>query len=341
MSKHTHSDDLFEGSTMTFGEHLEELRSALFKAIIGVLIGFLGGLLIANRVVKLIESPLRNALGEYYITSDIEELKLQYSEDEVAPLELFMRKNRVTFDTILVETAELARWSKSAGVTDSGDVTTALEAELPLPAEQMLKTRIWRPVRTKITSLSAQEAFMIWLKAAFITGLLVASPYVFWHLWTFVAAGLFPHERKYVYVYLPFSVVLFLAGSGMAFFFVFQPVLDFLFQFNRAMDIDPDPRISEWISFVLFLPIGFGVAFQLPLVMLFISRIGVFSVEQYLAKWRIAILVIFVISMLLTPADPISMLMMAGPLSVLYFLGIAMCQWMPRGRNPFNEAYEP
>jgi sec-independent protein translocase protein TatC len=118
-------------------------------------------------------------------------------------------------------------------------------------------------------------------------------------------------------------------------------VLDFLFSFTRSMGIDPDLRISEVISFVLFLPLGFGVSFQLPLVMLLINRMGILSVEAYLEKWRIAILGIFVISMFLTPADPISMLLMAVPLTVLYFLGVGLCLWMPRGRNPFDEAYEP
>ncbi|MDP6447148.1 MAG: twin-arginine translocase subunit TatC [Pirellulaceae bacterium] len=205
----------------------------------------------------------------------------------------------------------------------------------------MEKLRVWRPIRTRIKSLNAQEAFMIWLKAGLITGAILSSPYMFWHIWWFVAAGLYPHERRYVYVYMPFSIGLFLAGAAMAFFFVFEPVLDFLFSFNRAMQIDPDPRISEWIGFVLFLPVGFGIAFQLPLVMLFVNRIGVFTVEAYVEKWRVAMLVIFVISMLLTPADPISMLMMAGPLTVLYFLGIALCKWMPQSRSPFSEAYEP
>src|SRR5690606_24772397 len=108
-------------------------------------------------------------------------------------------------------------------------------------------------------------------------------------------------------------------------------------------NIDPDPRISEWLSFVLFLPLGFGISFQLPLVMLFLQRLGIIAVEQYLQKWRIAVLAIFVIAMVLTPADPISMLLMACPLTVLYFGGIALCLWMPKNRNPYSElqAYEP
>jgi sec-independent protein translocase protein TatC len=165
---------------------------------------------------------------------------------------------------------------------------------------------------------------------------------MFRQLWIFVAAGLYPHEKRYVHIYLPFSLILFLAGAATAFFIAFRYVLQFLFGFNAAMGIDPDPRISEWLSFVLLLPLGFGVAFQLPLVMLFLHRIGIFTIEAYVSKWRIAVLGIFVASMILTPtADPITMLLMAGPLTGLYFLGIALCRWMPRNKSPFAEAYEP
>ena len=107
------------------------------------------------------------------------------------------------------------------------------------------------------------------------------------------------------------------------------------------MQIDPDPRISEWMSFVLFLPLGFGISFQLPLVMLLLDRIGVMSVAVYLEKWRIAVLVIFVVAMVLTPADPISMLLMACPLTFLYFGGVALCKWLPKRQSPFGEGYDP
>jgi sec-independent protein translocase protein TatC len=208
----------------------------------------------------------------------------------------------------------------------------------------MVPVIVWRAVkddpRMSIQTLSAQEGFMIWLKAAFLLALVFASPWVFYQIWSFVAAGLYPHEKRYVHVFLPFSVLLFLAGAALCFFFVFDFVLNFLFLFNDWMDIDPDIRISEWFGFALLLPIGFGVSFQLPLAMLFLERIGVFTVKGYLSKWRVAILVIFVIAMLLTPADPYSMLLMAVPLCFLYFGGIALCRWLPRSRNPFGEVEE-
>ena len=107
-----------------------------------------------------------------------------------------------------------------------------------------------------------------------------------------MASGLYRHERYYVRVYLPFSVLLFLAGASLAFCFVFQPVLRFLLNFNGMLGINPTPQISDWLNFVLLVPLCFGISFQLPLVMLFLERIGVFTVNAYLSKWRIAVLAI-------------------------------------------------
>lgn len=182
---------------------------------------------------------------------------------------------------------------------------------------------------------------MIWMKAAMVSGLVVSSPWIFLQIWNFVAAGLYPHEKNYVFVYLPMSIGLFLAGAALAFFFVFKPVLEFLFDFNDWLNIAIDARISEWLSFVLFLPLGFGISFQLPLVMLFLNRIGLVSLTMYIEKWRIAVLVIFVISAILTPMDPISLLLMAVPLTLLYFMGLGLCKWMPRSKSPFAEGYDP
>lgn len=195
---------------------------------------------------------------------------------------------------------------------------------------------IWRPTNYKPQSLGVTEPFFVWLKAGLLGGLTISAPFVFYQLWSFVAAGLYPQEKKYVHVFLPVSLLLFAAGVCLAFFFVFSPVLEFLFTFNKTLNIAPEIRIGEWLSFAMFLPLGFGVAFQLPLVMLFVNRIGLISVQAYLDKWRIAIMVIFVLSMFLTPADPISMLLLAMPLTGLYFLGIAMCQFLPRPENPFG-----
>ncbi len=353
------NEDLFESTKMTFGEHLEELRICLVRALLGLAIGFLIGLTIASWVVKEIEAPLKVALEEFHLEKTKEELKAQYGKVPSA-VEQFMRDKGLVYEDIYWELNELARLRELMENDEMSPENQVPEkqAEQPTdlengpgglviigkpgpPSTRVTRVRIWKAIDADVTSLSAHEPFMIWIKAAVITGGVIASPWIFYQIWAFVAAGLYPHEKHYIYIFLPFSLGLFLGGAALAFFFVFEPVLEFLFKFNRMMNIDPDPRISEWMSFVLLLPIGFGISFQLPLVMLLLERIGIFTVEAYIEKWRIAVLIIFIASMLLTPADPVSMLLMAIPLTLLYCGGILLCKYMPKRKSPYGLGYDP
>src|SRR5690606_36341522 len=108
-------------------------------------------------------------------------------------------------------------------------------------------------------------------------------------------AGLYRREQQYVYAFLPLSLGLFVGGALLAFFFAFEPLLDFMFWYFDRMGIQPDLRLTDWISFALLMPLAFGVSFQLPLVMLILERIGIFTVQAYLSKWRAAIVVIAII----------------------------------------------
>ena len=355
-------EDLFAKSTMTFGEHLEELRKTLILALGGLMLGFCIGLMFAPKVVDAIKLPLKKALEQFYIDKALHELEMTYEDlddDITTDITNFVQQKQFVPDEIYIELAELTRLSRQFDqqeqfpedsnvnllnntpsendtLPNSPGPHSPGNDRLPAPSASMVHTRIWRPLDATITTLNAQEAFMIYLKAGLVAGIVLSSPWMFWHIWTFVAAGLYGHEKRYVYIFLPFSLALFLSGVALAYFFVFEPVLNFLLSFNRTMDIEAEPRISEWLSFVLFLPLGFGISFQLPLVMLFLERIGVFTIESYLTRWRIAILVIFTTAMFLTPADPMSMLLMAVPLTLLYFGGVLLCKWMPRLRSPLE-----
>ena len=211
---------------------------------------------------------------------------------------------------------------------------------IPTP-EDFTQSWILFPTEAGLNSHKVEEPFMIYLKASVVIGSVIASPMIFYHIWGFVAAGLYPHERKYVYLYLPFSVVLFVAGVSIAFFAVLGFVLQFLLDFNSTLAVDIEPRLSYYMNFVLLLPLGFGIAFQLPLVMLFLQRIGLIETSAFENSWRIAVLVIALLSMVLTPADPYSMILLMCPLIFLYFLGIGLCRYMPRGRGLGSTAYDP
>ncbi|MFN5755890.1 MAG: twin-arginine translocase subunit TatC [Planctomycetia bacterium] len=346
----TQDEDLFQSSTMTFGEHLEELRVCLIRGALGLAVGVLAGFFVAQPVVHLIEQPLRRALGDYYTKRSIETFDawqprtaggapLPYSREEVIDA---VERHGLSFELREVHPDRLARVLSPATPPASEEQTTSAGHPALFNPAALEPVLLWQPLakdsRVSITTLSAQEAFGIYVKAALLVGVVLASPWIFYQLWTFVAAGLYPHEKRWVRLFLPVSIGLFLAGVSLAFFFVFDFVLDYLLQFNQWLGLDPDPRISEWLSFVLILPIGFGLGFQLPLVMLFLERIGIFDVATYAAQWRIAVLVIFVVSAVLTPADPYSLLFLAIPLCLLYFGGLAICRWLPpTGGSPRHE----
>jgi sec-independent protein translocase protein TatC len=361
MAKRRYSEDLFKDTTMTFGEHLEELRGCLFRSIVGLMLGFVVGLYYGSDFVQYVEGPLKDALDVYH--QDVSAKKVLEQREELREAGYAVPKDDdaveeavakplpgkspqdggCVFEEVYVNPREVLLRLKEAYPQQFRGIEVPPDPPEGEPFTSVLKPlRIWRPAgdKTELTSLSAHEAFIVYIKGSLLLGALLASPWIFYQIWSFVAAGLYPHERRYVHVFLPISLGLFLTGAATAFYLVFGPVLKFLFHFNMVMGIVPDMRLNEWWSFVLLLPLGFGISFQLPLVMLFLERIGIFDVAAYLSKWRIAILVIFVASMLLTPADPTSMMLMAAPLTILYFGGIALCKWMPKGQSLFDELDE-
>jgi len=333
--------DPLDKSKMSFSAHLEELRGALFKSILALIAGTLIGLLFGWWVVDYIQTPLRNSLETFYRrqaqVENLTRLEHKQAAGEAVPDNLEAAAQQLADegmvpDEIFLDPRDLAGLLGQAPPAE-GFATTR---------DELVHLRIFRALeddpRLKLISTSGQTPFFVYVKASLVVGAMISSPLIFFFIWDFVAAGLYKHERKYIYIFLPVSLALFFTGAALAFFFAFDYVLDFLFWFNEKMGINPMPEISEWMSFVLLLPLGFGISFQLPLVMLFLERINVFSVETYLQKWRIAVLVISIISMFLTPADPGSMLLMGIPLVVLYFGGIALCHFMPRGAKVVETA---
>ncbi|MGO9111257.1 MAG: twin-arginine translocase subunit TatC [Thermoguttaceae bacterium] len=343
--------DLFQDSTMTFGQHLEELRICLFRAIVGLAIGCTAGFFVGDRVVVFITTPVESALKTYYekeaaakaVSPEQQDLLRDAGYTDEADLKWIqdtVAQQNVSFEIVSIDAAILSKQlsTHSRAGAQPKDSPESGHAE----TERLKKIVLFRPIaddpRIRMNALNSQEAFVIWMKASLLVGIVLSSPWVFYQIWTFVAAGLYPHERRYVHLFLPVSIGLFLAGASTAFFFAFKQVLNFLLSFNHMLNINPELRINEWMSFVLMLPLGFGVSFQLPLVMLFLERIGLFTVNAYLASWRMAVLVIFVLAMILTPTgDPYTMLLMAGPLTFLYFGGVLLCKLLPKAKSRFAE----
>jgi sec-independent protein translocase protein TatC len=181
-----------------------------------------------------------------------------------------------------------------------------------------------------MTTLSVQEGFVVYFKVTLICSIVLGSPWIFYQIWAFVAAGLYPHERRYVHLYLPASVGLFLLGVGVCQFLVLPGAIKALLGFNNWVDFDPDLRVNEFLSFAILLPLVFGISFQTPLVMLFLNRIGLFDAASYWSKWRYAVFVLAVFSALITPTpDAVTMLYLFVPMFGLYVFGCLVVYFFP------------
>lgn len=376
-------DDLFDDSSMSFGEHLNELRYRLIMSIYWLVGGFIIALIpgswiipgsnlpsLSGWAVSFIQRPLTRSLHSYYVGQSSDRIRgqmkrleqLGYSSD----IALIPARNGMADRQVWLFPDDIARLRRllfpdQVGSAPEGDAQSPIFTNEQLlamadnyqradglpagdgdPTEDALSTPqsqgavpfiFWEKLaddpRVKAKSLSMPETFIIFLKAAVFLGILIGSPGIFYHFWAFVGAGLYASEKRYVYKYLPFSLTLFFAGAALAFFVIFEMVLTFLLTFNAGMNIDPDPRISEWLKFAMILPLGFGISFQLPLVMFALYRLRIFSIEAYWDKWRISVVIIAFLSMMFTPPDPWSMICMVTALISLYFLGIFLCKLAP------------
>lgn len=165
------------------------------------------------------------------------------------------------------------------------------------------------------------EAFMVRMKISLVLGVMLAFPFVLFKVWSFVAPGLFSHERKRVYPLVVASSALFYLGVSFCYVILIPIVLRFLIGFGTDY-LNPLLSVSAYFGFVARLCFVFGVVFQIPIVVLILSSMGLVTPRFLLKQWRYGVLVIFVGSAVLTPPDAISLLLMALPILLLYILSI-------------------
>lgn len=325
------AEDQFRDKMMTFGEHLEELRIHLLRAVYGLLVAVVVLMYFGNYVVKILAEPVESQLKVWFETQTAKRSR-QFQENE---------SHRPASEQLLVRfpltlpADEMAKVAERLGIqppdVDAGPLTLQAEA----PAGDLIRD-LSQPLndvnrRWALKSLSAQEAFVIYFKAVLGASLVVASPWIFFQLYSFIAVGLYAHERRLVNLAVPFSVTLFLAGVLVCYFLVFPRMLSFFLWTNEWMEIEPDIRLNEWVGFCVVLMLIFGIGFQLPMLMLLLERVGILT-HSWMAKQRkIAVLALAVIAAVVTPGgDPITMVFLAVPLYALFELGLFLMRYFQR-----------
>lgn len=198
------------------------------------------------------------------------------------------------------------------------DVLGILERPLNyvLPDQNLLFTSPTTPV-------------IVTFKLSFVVGLILALPILAWHAWAFFEPALYERERKFVVPAIGLGFVLFLAGIAMAYFFVLPLGLKFLLGF-QAESLSPIITVDEYLRFATRLILAFGLIFEMPVVLVLLSMLGLVTPQGLRRYQRHAIVGLAVASALLTPADPGTMLMLLAPMLLLYELSIVLVRVVGR-----------
>jgi len=377
-------DDFFAETRMSFGDHIEELRTHLWRAIAGFGVALFLSFFVGHIVVAFITAPVKRELANFYERRARKVLAEQTSDPAYK-----QASQRTAFTTIWVPRRQLEAAAKGQAtnmdrpriVTEEdeerrknpsffgkwfskdeeevganrGPFTDIKESEaekelvplwvsygnpLEAAAFQQPAQRVLLDIDNPST-LNVQEAFMVWFKVCVVCGIVIGSPWIFWQIWMFVAAGLYPNEKRLVHVYLPVSLGLFLAGVVLCELFVIPKAIEALLWFNEWMGLKPDMRLNEWLSFAIYMPLVFGASFQTPLVMLFLHKLGIMDADSFRNKRRYAWFFMAIFAAVITPStDALSMLFLWVPMSLLFELGIWLIKWSPREPDLGLEAPE-
>lgn len=221
----------------------------------------------------------------------------------------------------------------------------ALESKLPEVLGEQLKSLekdaldVAEERTPPIMVTSYLESFMAYLKVAFIFGIFLTLPFLLYEMWRFIGAGLHANEQKYVVTLLPFSLALFLAGVLFGYFAMIPVGLKFLAGWGIE-DVNLSFTLENYIGLFLTLTLILGLVFQTPLIMIFLTKIGVVDVATYRRVRKFAIFGGVCLAVVLTPPDPFSWSLMAAPMLVLYEVGILACQLMERKKKPSKDNVE-
>ena len=182
------------------------------------------------------------------------------------------------------------------------------------------------PYGVQLQTLSPTEGLETFFKVSLMTGVVLAMPFILLQLWIFIESGLEENEKRYVYIFIPSALGLFLLGILFAWFILVPAAVSFLSTFM------PDVFATEWtgseyISFILAMLFWLGVSFEMPIIMYFLARVGLLEPATLAQQWRMAVVGIAVLAAMITPSiDPVTMLLTMAPLLVLYVFSIGLAK---------------
>lgn len=291
MPERKHQEE--ELPSMSLGDHLEELRIRMILALAGIVLGLIVCLFFGKHLIAFLERPYNQAMG------------ISQAQPIAEPEQSFRDSTNTELKSV-----HQAEAHKKTHDTVSGEPTNNLQPRIGLQTKK------------------PAEGFTTYLKICLVFGLLLTSPWVFWQVWSFVSTGLYRHEQKFIRIVSPISAMLFVTGALFFLFMVAPLAMIFFMKFNEALNLASFWMFEDYINLILMLMLVFGLAFQMPLAIVFAERMGLVSIEALVNGRKYVIVSLTVIAAMATPPDVISQILLFIPMYALFEGGILACRFL-------------
>lgn len=316
--------------------HLAALRKALSLSVASILVAFIIAYIFHNPILTWITAPLNNALSEVgrivnsqdkatWHLEPIEGNNTQINVTSVEAIKNIQTKSATQAAALKLELA-LTKASKVAQKELAFFLVEATQAAKEL-RESIAEVDKKSNFDGKITTHQVGGAFFVALKVSFFAGLLGALPFVLYQLWMFIAPGLYENEKKMVYPFVLGASFMFAVGVLFAYYVVTPFGFQFLLTFGSFL-YTPFINIEDYVGFFTKIMMGFGLAFQLPVIAYFLAILGMVTDKTLKDFFKYAVIIIFALAALLTPPDVFTQLLMAVPLILLYGLSILIVKYV-------------
>jgi sec-independent protein translocase protein TatC len=339
--------DSKEESSMSFLEHLDELRSRLIRCAVFIGVAFILSWAFSGSIYRFLEKPVIAAMFEAkkntpHKKPDGPRNRLEDLPDGT-PIQFTLPADMVFGDSIIPAGTSLPL-KVQRGEDGTLQVMTrdyvminevlVIPPDFVIPKDVITATASIYGPGGQLVVPTVQGAFNLYIKVSFYSAIFFGVPFILVQAWGFISPGLYPHEKKYAGPFLVMASGFFLAGAAFAYYIAFPRAANYLLGVATEGNLRPLVNADDYFDLIMMIMLGLGVVFEIPTITFFMSRLGLVTPRLMLRVWRYALVVILILAAVLSPTTDVPNLMVfAAPMLALYFLSVGIAWFFYRKRE--------